>query len=153
MVTPLSPKRVLVMTLFPSLPMFVRDDALKHTLDRLFDNTAFVWIALQQGRSIVFRFLEADVRRYRGDIARNIGLEKHRAVSRKSGVPRCSNILWSIHTNAFKSQRISIIRVGKIRQVLRGWQLWIARLYPHLPGYLIQVAVVEDHEDESRIAP
>src|SRR5512135_2010708 len=126
MATPLSPKRVLAMTLYPSLLMFVRYDSLKHTLDRRFDNAAFIWITLQQGRSIVFRFFKADVWRYRGHIARDIRLVDYRAISRKSGIPRCSNILWPVHANAFESKRFSVTGIREIRQVLCCWQFRIA---------------------------
>src|SRR4051812_45820071 len=129
----------------PSAP--VRHKRFHRVFECLPDNPEFLWIAFEESSRVRFCLGKRDVRWERRHIWIGVSLEYAGPIGSERLVPGIGNLLRLIHENPAQSEHIGVMRIGEVRNILRRIELGIARQSTLLPGYLIQIAIVQNEHN------
>ena len=93
------------------------------------------------------------MRGQRRDLGVRDRLDDDRTISGQRAIPRRPDLLGAVDPNSLQTEKLCISRVVEVGQVLRPFELGVARHRALLPGDLVQVAVVEHEHDQSLVWP
>src|SRR3954470_10056387 len=101
----------------------------------------------------VLGLLERDVRWKRRHIRIGVRFQYNRPIRRQRFVPSSPDFVRIIDKDALQSNQLGISMIRKIGNALGGFGLARTQFDSLLPGDLIEIAVVEDENDQSWVGP
>src|SRR5262245_55745738 len=117
------------------------------------DHVPGVWIALEYGLRHGSDLVEAGMRRNRRDVRVASYVEHHRPTGVQGALPGRAEVLGLVDFDSVNPETSGESGVRNVGNDLRLLELRGAAHRAELPRHLVEVVVVEDADDASRIVP